>query len=494
MMKSAGRSKHTDWKIKKSEKIAYFLGRIGIFGEQLLIPALMNTFLIFNGVNLASVAIFTLIVKFIDAFDDLVFGFLVDKLDLKKIKFLAKLAGQGRYMPWVRCFIWLFPIVVVAFFLMPANMSEPAKITWFCVTYLLYDLTYTLVDVPTQSLTMTITDVPEERNNLLTIGTILITATMYALSVILSVLISESVGMPLGAVGVLFAVICLVCMIPFTFVVKEHNSEMKNVTEGKTQENYTLRDMVSALAHNKPYLVLQISGFIQSIAQTGGAVGLFVSFYLYGSSTAMIMPGLVAAIFGLIIQAAAPRICEKFGNRNVAAVCFVASGAMGIIMYFLGWANFGLVVAYTIVNGLLGSLRTMASLYMMLQTIDYGKYVNGRDTTGIFNSINTFISKTAPSLASSLGLTILAGFGWVTVNAESFADLAAQNVAQPASALNGLWMINILIPAIGTLIGGILFAVSYKLTDREAKLMSQCMAGEITQEECNAQLSVKVKR
>lgn len=422
MTKSSGRSKHTDWKIKKPEKIAYFLGRIGIFGEQLLIPALMNTFLIFNGVNLASVAIFTLIVKFIDAFDDLVFGFLVDKLDLKKIKFLAKLAGQGRYMPWIRCFIWLFPIVVVAFFLMPANMSEPAKISWFCVTYLLYDLTYTLVDVPTQSLTMTITDVPEERNNLLTIGTILITATMYALSVVLSVLISESVGMPLSAVG------------------------------------------------------------------------LFVSFYLYGSSTAMIMPGLVAAIFGLIIQAAAPRICEKFGNRNVAAVCFVASGAMGIIMYFLGWANFGLVVAYTIVNGLLGSLRTMASLYMMLQTIDYGKYVNGRDTTGIFNSINTFISKTAPSLASSLGLTIMAGFGWVTVNAESFADLAAQNVAQPASALNGLWMINILIPAIGTLIGGILFAVSYKLTDREAKLMSQCIAGEITQEECNAQLSVKVKR
>lgn len=162
-------------------------------------------------------------------------------------------------------------------------------------------------------------------------------------------------------------------------------------------------------------------------------------------------------------------------------------------MYFAGWKNFGLVVAYTVINGVIGALQTMGSTYMMLQTIDYGKYVNHRDTTGIFNSINTFISKTAPSLASSFGLMLLAMFGWVTVNAESFVDLAAQNIMQPDSALTGLWVLNTLIPAIGALLSGLVMLFCYKLTDEDARLMGKCIAGEISREECEAQLQVKTK-
>lgn len=479
------------WKITKSEKFAYILGRVGIFGEQALVPGMMNTFLLFNGISLTSVAIFTLLVKIIDAVDDLLFGFLVDKLDLKKSKLFSKIAGSGRYMPWVRAFIWLFPIAVVLFFIMPSSLPEAGKIAWFTVTYLLYDLTYTLVDVPTQALTMTITDVPEERNSILTLGIIIITGVMYVMAMLQTVLISEKVGMSVASVGIILAVIYAVCMIPFTSKVKEHNSEMKNIDEEKAQETYTLKEMLFAIGHNKPYLFLELSGLIKAIAATGTAVGLFVSYYLYGSATAMVVPGLVALIFGLGAQMLAPKICARFGNRNVSVFCLILSGLGGVALYLMGWANFTVIVIYTVISGILGSLSTMSSTYMMLQTIDYGKYVNGRDTTGIFNSINTFISKVAPSLASSIGLVILAVFGWVTVNAESFADLAAQNILQPNSALTGLWVLNMLIPSIGTVLSGVLLLAFYRLSDQDAKLMSACMAGEISSEECEAQLSVK---
>lgn len=492
-MKTKVKPGREGWKVSRSERWTYIAGRVGIFGEQGLVPGMMNTFLLFNGISLTSVAIFTLLVKIIDAVDDLLFGYLVDKLDLKQNKFLKKLGGNGRYMPWLRCFIWIFPIAVIMFFLMPASMSEGAKIAWFAVTYLLYDLTYTIVDVPTQALTMTITDVPEERNSLLTVGMLVITGIMYAMAMVQTVLISESVGMSVAAVGITLAIIYALPMIPFVFKVKEHNGEMKNVVVEKTQETYTIKEMLNAVAHNKPYLFLELSGLVRAFAMTGTAVSLFVSFYLYGSSTAMVVPGLIALVIGLVVQMLAPKICKKFGNKNTVVTSLLVCGIGGIAIYFAGWSNFSLVVVYTIVSGVIGSLQTMGATYMMLQTIDYGKYVNNRDTTGIFNSINTFISKTAPSLASSFGLVVLAMFGWVTVNAESFADLAAQNIMQPESALTGLWVLNTLIPAIGTLLAGLVLLFFYKLTDEDARLMGKCVAGEITREECEAALQVKTK-
>ena len=492
-MKTKVKPGRENWKISKSERWTYIAGRVGIFGEQALVPGMMNTFLLFNGISLTSVAIFTLLVKIIDAVDDLLFGYLVDKLDLKKNPFLKKIGGDGRYMPWLRCFIWIFPIAVVLFFLMPASMSEGAKIAWFAVTYLLFDLSYTIVDVPTQSLTITITDVPEERNSLLTVGMLVITGIMYAVGMLQTVLISESVGMSVASMGIMLAIIYALPMIPFVFKVKEHNSDMKNVEEDKVKENYSIKEMLHAVWHNKPYLFLEISSLVRAFSLTGAAVSVFVSFYLYGSSTAMVLPGLIALIVGLVVQMLAPKICGKFGNKNTAVACLLACGIGGVGIYFAGWQNFGLVVAYTIITGALGALQTMSATYMMLQTIDYGKYVNNRDTTGIFNSINTFISKTAPSLASSFGLVVLAMFGWVTVNAESFADLAAQNIMQPDSALTGLWVLNTLIPAIGTLLGALVMILFYKLTDEDARLMGKCVAGEISRDECEAGLRVKTK-
>ena len=127
---------------------------------------------------------------------------------------------------------------------------------------------------------------------------------------------------------------------------------------------------------------------------------------------------------------------------------------------------------------------------MCFQAIEYGKYKNGRDTTGIYNAINTFTGKVTSSVASSLGLAMLSFFSWTTVNAESFADLAAQGVEQSALALEGLWIINSLVPAIGGLLGLILVGF-YGLNDGDAKLMGQCNCGEITREECESRLSKK---
>lgn len=44
------------------------------------------------------------------------------------------------------------------------------------------------------------------------------------------------------------------------------------------------------------------------------------------------------------------------------------------------------------------------------------------------------------------------------------------------------------VPAVGLIIGTLVM-LAYKLNDRDAALMAKCNSGEITREECEAQLS-----
>ena len=483
------RIKHPDWKTSASERRWYFFSQTARYAAQALLPAHMAMFLLFNGIDTAVVAVITLAVKCIDAVDDMIFGYLVDKIDLKKNRFLAKIGGEGRYMPWIRCFLMLYPIATALFFLMPSSMSPMGKVIWFAVTYLLYDLTYTLVDVPVQSTLMTITDVPEERNHMITVSFVCVTGAMIVLTALQTLLISESVGMSISHMALMFIAIYAVCMLPLIFKIKEHNAELKNVN-AKTEEKYTVREMLAALWNNKPYLALQIANVIPAMLATGTGVSLFVSFYLYGSSTAMVVPSLIASVLIIVAQMLAPMFSKRFENKNIVFVCYGVMFVCGLATYFAGFTRFGIVVALTLVSSVFNGLATMIKGYMGPQCIEYGKYTNGRDATGIFNAISTFLGKTTSSVASSLGIFMLGLFGWVSVNVESFADLAAQNVQQTGSALNGLWILNTIVPAVGSLIGLIALRF-YKLKDEDVRLMGKCNAGEISREECEAKLHMK---
>ena len=391
--------KHPGWRTTKGQRTWYFMGRIGCYNLQALVPGFMNLFLIFNGVDLAMVAAITLIVRIIDVADDVIFGYLVDKIDLTKIKFLDKLRGEGRYLPWMRCFMYLFPFAILLFFLLPAGLSNGMKLVWFAVTYLLFDLTYTLVDVPIQSTLQTLSDVPEERNHLVTVGYVVVTVAAISTNLIQQVLISESVGLSVRTMAIGSLIVFSMMMLPMPFKMKEYNAELHN-SAAEQEKTYTVGEMFRVVRSNKPYLTMIVSQLIPALLATGTGVSLFVSYYLYGSSTAMLLPSTVGMVLAVIFQMAAPKLSKKFGNKKplVAACAVMTLFSFGI--FFAGYQNFGIVVAFTLINAGLAGLVTMLRSYIFMQAIDYAKYVNGRDTTGIFNAINTFVGKITNSVAS----------------------------------------------------------------------------------------------
>lgn len=126
----------------------------------------------------------------------------------------------------------------------------------------------------------------------------------------------------------------------------------------------------------------------------------------------------------------------------------------------------------------------------MLDTIEYTRYKTGKDCSGICNALSSFVIKLTSSVSSSLGLFILGLSNYIPVPTESFEDIAAAGVTQPQEAMDVMWVIYALIPLIGTLLGVLVMGI-YKLMDKDVELMAKCNAGEITREECEAQLSRK---
>lgn len=476
------------WRTSKKERRNYIISDLGRTLEGYIVVALMSTFMIFQGIDMTAVAGAMLAVKIIDAFDDVIFGYFVDRIKITEWEVFKRITGEGKYLPWYRLTFFLFPIFTALFFCMPITWPSSAKIIWFFVFYLLYDLTYTLVEVPMLSMIVTLTDNTDERNAILQTKTIVSSLVTMAAGMLWTVAVSEYVGIAIRDVALVSSVVFFFMMLPMCRGVKEHNVTLKNV-DPEEGEKYSLRDMWNCVKTNKYLMVLLVSTIITSCLQTGGAVGLLVSYYHFGSSLVMAIPILISLIPVILAQMQTTKLVSKYGKLRVMLISGTIGAVIQMSIYFVG-PIFAICCALLVIQAPFGNVSNVAKTFFLPDTIEYTRYKSGKDCSGICNALSSFVTKLTSSVSASLGLFILGLSNYIPVVAESFEDLQAAGVTQPPEAMSAMWLIYALIPMIGTLLG-VLVMGFYKLKDQDVALMAKCNAGEITREECEAGLSKK---
>lgn len=476
------------WRTTKKERRNYIIGDLGRTLEGYIVTAMMSTFMIFQGIDMTAIAGAMLLVKVIDAFDDVIFGYFVDRIKIAEWKPFKKITGEGKYLPWYRLTFFLFPIFTALFFCMPASWPAAGKIAWFFVFYLLYDLTYTLVEVPMQSMIVTITDNLDERNSILQTKTIASSFATIGAGMFWTIAISEFVGIAIRDVAIVSSVAFFFMMLPMCKGVKEHNVKLANV-DPQENEKYSLKDMWNCVKTNKYLMVLLLSTVITSCLQTGSALGTLVSYYHFNNSLIMAIPIVISIIPVLIAQMQTKKLVKKYGKLKVFMICGIVGALIQMSIYFAG-PVFAICCTLLVLQAPFSNVSTVAKSFFMPDTIEYTRYKTGKDCSGICNALSSFVTKLTASVSSSLGLFILGLSNYIPVEAESFEDLAAAGVTQPQEALDVMWLVYALIPLVGTLLGVVVMCI-YKLKDQDVALMAKCNAGEITREECEAQLSRK---
>ena len=469
-------NKHPEYMTTPSERLSYWTYFIGQNVYYNITAAFISTYLAMQGISLAKVAIVLLIVKVWDAVNDPIFGFIFDKIKFKN--------GQ-KSLPWLRIAVALIPIVTIALFSIPSGLSVTGKLWWFGISYLLWDTVYTLTDVPAYSMLNTMTDNLSERTELLSVNRIYSGVGVLIYGVVLNWLIGEDVGLSAGWAVAILSVFSAVTMVPLCV-----NCRERNYDPADEPENFTPRQMLRYLRSNK-YLLIYYAGYCFTDAlKTSGAVLLFVSFYLFGKSTYSILLNILNMVPGVFAAMAMPWLLKRFDKFKVLFWCNIVNIALGLAIYFAGYGNTAFFLTMTVIRCIPMSVVSILNYMFTPDCAEYGQYISGISAKGITFAIQTFSVKITSAISSALALFLLGLFRWVSVEAESFQELARLGIAQSDGALKGLWIVYALVPVIGMMIATV-FYLFYKLNDRDVQIMASCNAGQITREEAQARLSRK---
>ncbi len=461
------------WRTSPKERRIYWIYFMGQNMVYTFVFMFLTSYLLLSGMDAVAVAGVLLLVKVWDAVNDCVFGGLIDKIKFK---------SGGKFMPWLRMSLPVILVATILLFGIPAGLGSGVKLVWFAIAYILWDTAYTICDVPVYGLVTTMTRIQAERTDLMAKSRITANIGVLLAMGLGFVLPSEQVGLSYTAVAFIVAALGLLTMLWLCLSGKEHAA-----TDGKKEPSYTVREMFRYLAGNK-YLLIYYGGLLLFTGlNTASSVLQFACFYLFDS--AMIATVVAAMSFApsILIALVMPALLKKFDKFKMLRLFALIYAILSAAIWAVGPVLMPHLVLVVVRGIAMGGITVLQFMFTP-DCAEYGQYKTGIAAKGITFAIQTFTMKLVSAVSASLGLAVLGWFGWQSVAAESFAALAALNVTQSAAALQGLWAVYALIPAIGS-IAAILLWTRYKLRTADVEWMAKYNCGEITRAECDAKLS-----
>lgn len=460
------------WHTSPSERFSYYSFFFGQNAVYNLVSTLLTTYLLLLGLNAEKSAAVILAVKLWDAFNDVLFGVIFDKVKFK--------SGR-KYLPWLKVSAIAVPLATVLMFIIPDAGSETLKLAWLAIAYIIWDTAYTICDVPIYGIITVITENLDERTSMLSYKSIYGGAGAGFCTLIGTVLISEHVGSDFSIIAIIIGVTAAITMLPVAFKAKERAPVVQT-------EEFTVRKMFKYLVTNKYLLIYYLGFFFYSSLNVSANMTLFVSFYLFHDSLFSLIITVIGLVPSLVCALFVPSLIRRFDKMKIYLVCVVLAVVTGLVTFFVGYEN---IIVYTILATIKAMPLAVIGVMMFMFTPDcaeYGKFTTGIDAKGITFALQTFAAKLTGAIAGSLGLLLMGIFGWKEVEAENFEVLQQMNVMQSDTALFGLWFTYALVPVIGVIIAGIVW-MFYRLNDKQVQVMADYNMGRISREDADAKLA-----
>ena len=447
------------------------------------VQGFLSVYILMVGISPMIAAAVLLVLKAWDAVNDMIFGFLVDKYRFKPGKNpFTKWLFSGRYMPWFRVMFLIIPIGTMVLFTINTGAPMWLRVAQYCLGYFLFDLGMTCTGAY-NLLPLSTTDNFDERNFILSWNGLGQGFGSLPVVFLGTMMITGSMGYG-GAAAVLSLLAIALALIP-SLVVKERNV-MKVTPEAR--EKYTLRAMLGVLKQMPELTLLLLGTLLWGLFYTTGYT-MFVAYYIFDDANLSVIMALLGVIPTVIMVPLLPIIFKRVDKIVVARIACITFALCGILICFLGpdmlRQNLPVLYVLTMVQTLGYTMVMFSSSQLPPDLAEMARYRTGQDVGGIVSASYNFITKLVNSLVSSVSLLILGAYGFQSVEAASFEELAQLNAqgvgVQTQRALEGLWNVAYLFPLIGFAAAALVFFF-VRVDRRKVRIYMRINSGHITRE------------
>lgn len=436
----------------------YFFGQLLMFG---LVTSFLQLYLTNMGISAIAVGTIFLFAKIWDSVNDPIFGVIVDKMKFKK----------GKYTPWIKLSTILIPVTTLLMFAIPSGVSVEVKTIWAAVAYLLWDLAYTMCDVPIFAVATSMTSKVFERDKLYALNRFFCFLGVFAVAFVVPIMY------PMLGWTFTTAVLCvasLATMLPIGFLAKER-------IHVKEEKSPSVKELFKYLIHNKYLLLFNGVIILNSLTNTASAVSNYFAINNLGGPQWISILTLISFGPMMIIALIVPKVIKHVDKMKVYRVGLAGSILCSVLMFFIGYTNMTAFLLMTMLRSLSGGFCGMTMVMIIADCAEYGHFHTGERAQGIAFSIQTFTSKLSTALSSTICMFVLGIVGFQS----------SEGVVQTAGTLNAMWFLYSAFPAVAGIISLFLLSFLYKLNDKDVQIMSLHNYGELSREDAELQLSRK---
>ena len=388
-----------------TERFAYGIGAVGKDMVYMLSASYISIyFLDVMGISAAAIAVLLLVARVFDAFNDPIMGVLVAKTKTR----------WGKFRPWLLVGTITNAVILYMMFSIPPTLDGAGLVAYASVTYIIWGLTYTMMDIPYWSMIPAFTQSGKEREGLSAfarscagIGSALIS--------IITVMSVAALGRKFGGTtdneinrigyskfALIIAILFVVFITITCLVIKEKSTvDMKSAS---------IKDMFNALIQNDQAMTVVVAIVMINTALyiTQQLVYFFLK-YDFSPATYQADFTLFNTVGGgcqiLAMMLLFPILRKVMDTIRIFYTCFgmaVTGYILIIIISYTGTSNVKwLLIPAALIMAAVGVLNVIITVFLA-NTVDYGELKNHRRDESVIFSMQTFVVKLASGIAGFL--------------------------------------------------------------------------------------------
>lgn len=446
--------------IGKKDKIGYAMGDVGsllVFG--LVQSVLQKYYTDVMGIGVVSIMFMFVVARIWDAVNDPVWGYVVDSMPVNK---------DGRYRRWLKLLAVPVAVSAVLMFIKIPGLSENGYLVYAYVTYILFGMLYTGINIPYGSLAQVITSDERERSSLSvfrSMGSTFGAVPAMALISLCYVKNAEGVSV-MSYQKILIGVIVIAVLSVCAYLLSYRWTKERVVTQPVPREKGKVLRVLKILLKSRPFVAVCLVGMLFLAAQMFSTSYFTYLFDYYFHAPALVMMPTMCQYMPVgIIMLFAGKLGSKFGRRDLCAYGMLLTGLCNLILFVMGTKSVWLYLLVLLLSGIGNAFLFLLIWAIATDAIDYNEVTCGLHDEATSYAVFTFMRKLGQTVAAILVNMALLRIG--------YQDNVLNTANITESTLDSMYADSVLIPAVLYLLIFVILRFVYPLGKKKIEELQQ---------------------